>query len=179
MPGRARTGRAKRIDDADLAALRCEWRCRVGVYSPHSKLIVEMRETVPWVERFDPMKRPHDRSVAVLVVEDEYLIRMDTASSLEVAGFTAFEAENAAEAIRCLDSHAEIRLIFTDVNMPGSMDGLALAHYVRGRWPPVKIIVTSGYMKIRHDDLPAGALFVEKPYYPKNIAQRINELIAA
>jgi CheY-like chemotaxis protein len=125
------------------------------------------------------MARAHDRSVAVLVVEDEYLIRMDTASSLEAAGFIVFEAENAAEAIRCLEAHAEIRLIFTDVNMPGSMDGLALAHYVRGRWPPVKIIVTSGYMKIRHDDLPTGALFVEKPYYPENIAKRINELIAA
>ena len=70
-------------------------------------------------------------------------------------------------------------LVFTDVNMPGSMDGMALAHYVRGRWPPVKIIVTSGYTKLQEGDLPAGALFIEKPYYPKHIAQKMNELIAA
>ena len=69
--------------------------------------------------------------------------------------------------------------IFTDINMPGSMDGLALAHHVRGRWPPVKIIVTSGYIKVRGGDLPVGALFVEKPYYPKAIAERMNELLAA
>jgi two-component system, response regulator PdtaR len=125
------------------------------------------------------MASVHDRSVAVLVVEDEYLIRMDITSHLESAGFIVFEAENSAEAIRCLELHAEIRLIFTDINIPGSMDGLALAHYVRGRWPPVKIIVTSGYRKILYDELPTGALFVEKPYYPKNIADKMNELMSA
>jgi CheY-like chemotaxis protein len=125
------------------------------------------------------MASPFDRSVAVLVVEDEYLIRMDTTSYLESAGFIVFEAENSAGAIRCLELHVEIRVIFTDINMPGSMDGLALAHYVRGRWPPVKIIVTSGYKKILRDDLPTGALFVEKPYYPKNIADKMNQLMAA
>jgi CheY-like chemotaxis protein len=125
------------------------------------------------------MASPQGRNVAVLVVEDEYLVRMDTASFLESAGFIVYEAENAADAICSLEVHKEIRLIFTDINMPGSMDGLALARYVRGRWPPVKIIVTSGYMKIRDDDLPPGALFVEKPYYPKNIADKMNELIAA
>jgi CheY-like chemotaxis protein len=124
------------------------------------------------------MANPQARNVAILVVEDEYLIRMDTSSSLEAAGFIVYEAENAAEAIRALELHDKIELIFTDINMPGSMDGLALAHYVRGRWPPVKIIVASGYMKFLEDDLPPGALFVEKPYYPKNIADRITELTA-
>jgi two-component system, response regulator PdtaR len=125
------------------------------------------------------MSSPGNKRVAVLVVEDEHLIRMDTASSLETSGFIVYEAENAAEAIRSLEAHNEIRLIFTDINMPGSMDGLALARYVRGRWPPVKIIVTSGYVKLRDSDLPSGALFVEKPYYPKHIAQKMSELIAA
>ena len=120
-----------------------------------------------------------NKSVSVLVVEDESLIRMDTASSLEATGFVVYEAANAADAILCLELHGEIRLIFTDVNMPGSMDGLALAHYVRGRWPPVKIIVTSGYMKMRDDDLPLGAIFVAKPYHPKNIAHEMNDLLAA
>jgi CheY-like chemotaxis protein len=95
------------------------------------------------------MASPQGRNVAVLVVEDEYFIRVDTSSSLEAAGFIVYEAENAADPIRSLELHDEIRLIFTDINMPGSMDGLMLAHHVRGRWPPVKIIVTSGYMKIR------------------------------
>jgi two-component system, response regulator PdtaR len=125
------------------------------------------------------MDDPKNRAIAVLVVEDEHLIRMDTATSLEAAGFTVYATDNAAAAISCLELHKEIRLIFTDINMPGSMDGLALAHYVRGRWPPVKIIVTSGYVKVRRDDLPVGAIFVEKPYYPKAVAERMNELLAA
>jgi CheY-like chemotaxis protein len=125
------------------------------------------------------MGTPQNRSVAVLVVEDEHLIRMDTVASLEAEGFVVHEAANAAEAIRCLELHKEIRLIFTDVNMPGTMDGVALAHYVRGRWPPVKIIVTSGFMKIQESDLPPGSLFVEKPYFSKNIAAKMNALMAA
>jgi two-component system, response regulator PdtaR len=125
------------------------------------------------------MRVPHDRNIAILVVEDEFLIRVDTTSFLESEGFMVFEAEHAAEAIRCLEGHGEIRLIFTDVNMPGSMDGLALAHYVRGRWPPVKIIVTSGYERAGNHALPVDALFVEKPYVLKNIASKINALLAA
>jgi CheY-like chemotaxis protein len=125
------------------------------------------------------MSTPHGRSVAVLVVEDEYLIRIDTASSLKAAGFIVYEAENAAKAIQCLELHDEIRLIFTDVNMPGTMDGVALAHYVRGRWPPVKIIVTSGYVKVGESDLPPGSLFVQKPYDLGNISDKMNALMAA
>ena len=132
-----------------------------------------LRAELPW------MVDPQNQGVSVLVVEDEHLVRMDTASSLEAAGFRVFEAENAAEAIRCLELHNEIRLIFTDINMPGSMDGLALARYVRGRWPPVKIIVTSGYVKLRDSDLPSGALFIEKPYYPNHIAHKMSDLLAA
>jgi CheY-like chemotaxis protein len=125
------------------------------------------------------MGTPHKRSVAVLVVEDEHLIRMDTASSLEAEGFIVHEAANAADAIRCLELHSEIQLVFTDVNMPGTMDGVALAHYVRGRWPPVKIIVTSGYAKVRDSDLPSGSVFVAKPYDPEKISDKMNELMAA
>ncbi len=125
------------------------------------------------------MGESRSESVSVLVVEDEHLIRMDTVSSLESEGFKVYEAANADDAIRSLELHDEIRLVFTDVNMPGSIDGLKLAHYVRGRWPPVKIIVTSGYAKIQDSDLPTGAVFVEKPYYSKTIALKINELLAA
>src|ERR1700723_3901324 len=101
---------------------------------------------------------PEKAAVAVLIVEDEFLLRMDAASFIEDDGFLVYEAENADEAIRVLELHAEIRFVFTDVNMPGSMDGLKLAHYVRGRWPPVKIIVTSGKATLRGEELPAGAM---------------------
>jgi FixJ family two-component response regulator len=67
----------------------------------------------------------------------------------------------------------------TDVDMPGSMDGLKLAHYVRGRWPPVKIIVTSGHVKVTEESLPAGALFMPKPYDSAVITHKIRELMAA
>src|ERR1700733_13275044 len=89
--------------------------------------------------------------IAILIVEDEPLIRMGVVSQLEDAGFLIYEARNADEAICRLEEHAEIRLVFTDINMPGSIDGLRLAHYARGRWPPVKIIVTSGQEPRRHE----------------------------
>jgi two-component system, response regulator PdtaR len=75
-----------------------------------------------------------------------------------------YDANSADAAIGLLEVYREIRLIFTDIDMPGSMDGLKLAHYVRGRWPPVKIIVTSGHVKVTEDSLPAGAVFMPKPY---------------
>ena len=109
------------------------------------------------------MSSPEHEGVSVLVVEDEQLIRMDTAVSLEATGFIVHEAANAADAIRCLELHPEIRLVFTDVNMPGSMDGLALARYVRGRWPPVKLIVTSGYVKVHPAICPRARFSSKSP----------------
>jgi CheY-like chemotaxis protein len=125
------------------------------------------------------MADAQSQRAVVLIVEDEHLIRMDTAAVLESAGFKVYEADNAAAAIRWLELHDEIRLVFTDVNMPGWMNGLALAHYIHGRWPPVKIMVTSGYVNAQHSGLPEEALFVEKPYYSEDVVQKINELMAA
>lgn len=116
---------------------------------------------------------------AVLIVEDEPLIRMGAVYLIEDAGFAVYEAASADAAIALLELHKEIRLIFTDVDMPGSMDGLKLAHYVRGRWPPVKIIVTSGHVKVAEESLPAGALFLPKPYDPAEITHKVREMIAA
>jgi two-component system, response regulator PdtaR len=81
-------------------------------------------------------------TIHVLVVEDETLIHMATRDGIEAAGFKVHDAYNADEAITLLEAHPDIALIFTDVDMPGSMDGIKLAHYVRKRWPPVKIIVS-------------------------------------
>ena len=125
------------------------------------------------------MGEPMRPSVAVLIVEDEPLIRMGTVYLIEDAGFDVYEAGSADAAIALLELHKEIRLIFTDVDMPGSMDGLKLAHYVRGRWPPIKIIVTSGHVKVTEESLPAGALFMRKPYDPAEITHKVREMLAA
>jgi CheY-like chemotaxis protein len=117
--------------------------------------------------------------VAVLIVEDDLLVRMVAGVVLEDAGFTVYEATDAAAAIHVLEEHREIRAVVTDVNMPGTMDGLKLAHYIRGRWPPVKIIVTSGLGLASLESLPSGAVFMTKPYHPDDLTNKLKELIAA
>jgi CheY-like chemotaxis protein len=123
------------------------------------------------------MGEPGRPSAAVLIVEDEPLMRMGAVYLIEEAGFEVYEAGSADAAIALLELHKEICLIFTDVDMPGSMDGLKLAHYVRGRWPPVKI--TSGHVKVDEENLPAGALFVPKPYDAAEIARKVRQMLAA
>ncbi len=83
---------------------------------------------------------------------------------IEDAGFEVIEAASADEAIRILESRSDIRVVFTDVHMPGTMDGLKLAQAVRNRWPPIKIIVTSGRDLATEHDLPEGGRFLAKPY---------------
>jgi CheY-like chemotaxis protein len=116
-------------------------------------------------------------SPAVLVVEDEVLIRMSIADSLEEAGFTVYEAANADQAIKLLEVHQDIRVLFTDIDMPGSMDGLRLAEAVRNRWPPVKIIITSGHVKIRQEELPVDGHFFAKPYDAALVVSAMRNLV--
>jgi len=117
------------------------------------------------------------RRPVVLVVEDEFLIRISAVEIIEDAGFEVLQAADADEAIEILEVRTDIRVIFTDIHMPGSMDGLRLAHAVRGRWPPIKIIATSGRINVRIDDLPDGGRFVPKPYRPDEIAATLRELV--
>src|ERR1700753_1945496 len=98
------------------------------------------------------MSRSPDDKHVVLIVEDEFLVRMDARQIIESAGFNVIEAGNADEAISILERRPEIRVVFTDIQMPGSMDGLKLAAAVRGRWPPIKIVATSGLRSISKDD---------------------------
>jgi two-component system, response regulator PdtaR len=116
--------------------------------------------------------------VVVLIVEDEFLIRMHAADLVEAAGYRAIEAANADDAIAILEERDDIRVIFTDIDMPGSMDGLKLAAAVRDRWPPVAIIATSGAVDVR-DKLPEGGRFIPKPYSQTDIELHLRELTAS
>jgi len=114
-------------------------------------------------------KRP-----VVLLVENAAIIRMTAFDIITDAGFEVIEASNADEAICILESRDDIRVVFTDIGMPGSMDGLKLSHAVRNRWPPVKLIVTSGFATVSERDLPVGGCFIRKPYFPFQIALALN-----
>jgi len=109
-------------------------------------------------------------SISVLVVEDELLVRMCIVDNLEEAGFKTVEAGSASDAIRVLESRSDIRVIFTDIEMPGTMDGLALSHYVRHRWPPKIIVISSGKRRPSPDELPANVEFISKPYHSTKLA---------
>lgn len=111
----------------------------------------------------------------ILIVEDEPLIRQAAVRTIEDAGFEIIEAANADEAIRILESRRDIRVVFTDIHMPGTMDGLKLAHAVRNRWPPIRIIVTSGREFLTEQDLPEGGRFFSKPYNPVQIRDALRE----
>ena len=115
----------------------------------------------------------------VLIVEDEFLLRMDAADIIAAAGFEVVEAENADQAIEILEARRDITVVFTDIQMPGSMDGLKLAAAIRGRWPPIKIVATSGRPGISRDDLPSGSRFLRKPYNASQIVGTLRELTDA
>ena len=115
---------------------------------------------------------------AVLVVEDDPLLLMDAMDLVEEAGLQAYGARDANEAITLMETKDDIRVLFTDVQMPGSMDGLKLARAVRDRWPPVTVIVTSGMIKVTKEDMPENGLFFPKPYPPATIVKTLNEIAA-
>ena len=112
----------------------------------------------------------------VLIVEDEFLLRMNAVDMVGAAGFEVVAAANADEAIEILETRHDVTVIFTDIQMPGSIDGLKLARAVRGRWPPIKIIATSGHADVRETDLPEGGRFVPKPYDSAQVAGVLREL---
>lgn len=116
--------------------------------------------------------------IVVLIVEDEILVRMDIVDQLEDLGFRVLEAANADEAVLILGQHADIQVMFTDVDMHGEMDGLKLAAAVRDRWPPVKIIVTSGHHDVQLSDMPLDSRFFTKPYQASAIAAAAREMVS-
>lgn len=120
-----------------------------------------------------------DETIVVLVVEDEPLVRMSAVDLVEDAGFVALEAATADDAMALMEQcDANVRIVFTDIDMPGSMDGLGLAWLVRGRWPTIRIIVASGHRTPSRDDLPPGVAFFAKPYDYDEIAETMRRMIA-
>ncbi|MBW9051370.1 response regulator [Rhizobium mesosinicum] len=99
---------------------------------------------------------------SVLVVEDVALLRYDIVDILDQAGYKTFEAANADEALLLLKTNS-VDTLYTDIDMPGSMDGLGLVAKVRSQWPSTRVIVTSGLVRLSHKDVEAGVTFVSKP----------------
>ena len=117
--------------------------------------------------------------ISVLVVEDEAIVLIDIVFQLNQVGFKVYEATNADAAIKLLEQHDDIRVLFTDIDMPGSMDGVKLAAAVRDRWPPVKIMVTSGRQLGELDIMPEGAVFIAKPYGSDTLTKAVTRLAAS
>ena len=115
--------------------------------------------------------------LVVLVVEDEMLLRMRAVDMVEDAGFTSVEAVNADEAVAILESRSDIALLLTDIQMPGSMDGLKLAHAVHERWPPIRIILVSGQLRPASIDIPADSRFFGKPLEAKEMIAEMQDMI--
>jgi two-component sensor histidine kinase len=115
----------------------------------------------------------------VLVVEDEMVLRMRAIDIVEDAGFAAIEAVNADEALTILESRSDISLLFTDIQMPGTLDGLKLAHAVHRRWPEIKILLVSGQVKPTDAEKPENSRFFGKPLETKDMIHEIREMVGS
>ena len=115
----------------------------------------------------------------VLVVEDEMVLRMRAVDIVEDAGFKAIEAVNADEALSILESRSDISLLFSDIQMPGTMDGLKLAHAVHDRWPSIKIILVSGQVRPLDEDKPPDSRFFGKPLEMTQMIAELKEMVGA
>ncbi|GJD94134.1 response regulator [Methylobacterium iners] len=116
-------------------------------------------------------------SVAVMVVEDDILVRMVAADILADAGFRVVEARNAQEALTLLDARSDVRVVFTDCNMPGAVDGIGLARLINERAPEVGLLLTSGKVRPAATELPPGARFIPKPYRRSTVIEEVEGLL--
>lgn len=117
------------------------------------------------------------KPATVLIVDDEAILRLELKSRLMEMGMIALVADNADEAIALLETHPEITVLFTDIRMAGSMDGVRLAHHAFRRWPPIRIIVTSGLTPVDLATLPDDSIFLPKPYPPEDLAGALAYMI--
>jgi CheY-like chemotaxis protein len=114
----------------------------------------------------------------ILVVEDEPLLRLAGIDLVEAAGYEAVAASDATEAVAILESRDDIRIVFTDVDMPRGVDGMRLAAIIRDRWPPIKVIVVSGHIDDPGDVIPAETVFFSKPYREEQIVETIRQMLS-
>lgn len=165
----------------EASGLRNELRCGAAAdpqwYASNSGLVAFFLAV--WSQTASCEGPPLGKLITVLVVEDEPLIRLAISDQLQDLGFKVFEAANSREAVEKLTANADIQAMFTDVDMPGGMDGLKLAAAVRDGWPPLKIIVTSGHRKVSLSDLPSDCRFFDKPYRAEAIASAVREMVDA
>jgi len=119
----------------------------------------------------------NSKNPLVLVVEDEPFVRMIATEGLEDAGFKVIEAATADDALMILNARDDVGVLFTDVNMPGTVNGVELARMVHERWPQLRIIITSGRDRPRREDIPDDGCFVAKPYRPGEVVHVIEQLI--
>jgi CheY-like chemotaxis protein len=113
----------------------------------------------------------------ILIVEDDPLLRMLAVEFVNAAGFETLEACDADQAIAILESSSRITVLFTDINMPGSMDGLELASVVSSRWPAMEILIASGHVRLRQADLPPNGRFLGKPYLAPAMIAELHSLV--
>ena len=113
----------------------------------------------------------------VLIVEDEMVLRMRAVDMVEDAGYTPLEALDAAEAVAILESRSDVALMCTDIQMPGQMDGVGLAHAVHERWPTIRIIVVSGQLNLPNLDLPPRSRFLGKPLNAGEVIAEMRDMI--
>jgi CheY-like chemotaxis protein len=117
--------------------------------------------------------------ILVLIAEDEELVRLVIAEALRDEGFEVMEAEHAEAAVATLTDHASrINVLFTDIQMPGTMDGVALAHHASTHWPWIGLLVTSARPRPSRSALPAKCRFLAKPYEHHHVVRHIRELAA-
>jgi two-component system, response regulator PdtaR len=120
----------------------------------------------------------HDPHAPVLlVVDDEAFVRLNGVMILEGAGYEVIEAASADEAIELLQNAPDVRLVFTDVDMPGSMNGVALAMVIHERWPNIRVLLTSGHHRLANSALPDCGRFISKPYSGETVVDQVGSLL--
>jgi two-component system, response regulator PdtaR len=123
------------------------------------------------------MDRDALKSKAILVVEDETLIRLWAADLLEENGFSVIEAKDADAALKVLECRPDVNLLFTDVQMPGSLNGMELAREVHARWPRILLVITSGRERPMRSEIPDDGRFVAKPYSAEELLGQVKDLL--
>jgi CheY-like chemotaxis protein len=122
-------------------------------------------------------QQPNPDRPTVLVAEDSELLRLLASDLLEEHGYTVVEADNAEEAVKVMESRKDVRLLFTDIQMPPGCDGLQLAREVHARWPKVRLVITSGQVQPARAEIADDGRFLRKPYRAKDLLDQVDELL--